>query len=86
MSRTFGGAPTEYSYDAAGNLVRITLPDGKVFDSTRGGDPITFPLNQLIPGWREGIPGMMVGGERDIEPHAFPCGRHRLFRAVPGRR
>ncbi len=43
-----------------------TLPDGKVFDSTRGGDPITFPLNQLIPGWREGIPGMMVGGVRRL--------------------
>ncbi|MCC6230483.1 MAG: FKBP-type peptidyl-prolyl cis-trans isomerase [Phycisphaerales bacterium] len=43
-----------------------TLPDGKVFDSTRGSDPITFPLNQLIPGWREGIPGMMVGGVRRL--------------------
>ncbi len=32
VSRTFGGAPTEYSYDAAGNLVRITLPDGSLRD------------------------------------------------------
>lgn len=43
-----------------------TLPNGKVFDSTRGSDPVKFPLNQLIPGWREGIPGMMVGGVRRL--------------------
>ncbi|MFO0836405.1 MAG: FKBP-type peptidyl-prolyl cis-trans isomerase [Phycisphaerales bacterium] len=43
-----------------------TLPDGKVFDSTRGSEPVKFPLNQLIPGWREGIPGMMVGGVRRL--------------------
>ena len=36
-----------------------------VFDSswTRG-QPATFPLNQLIPGWQQGIPGMKVGGQR----------------------
>ena len=36
-----------------------------VFDSswTRG-EPATFPLDQLIPGWQQGIPGMKVGGQR----------------------
>ncbi len=43
-----------------------TLPDGKVFDSTRGSEAVKFPLQQLIPGWREGIPGMMVGGVRRL--------------------
>src|SRR5690606_35047253 len=36
--------------------------DGQMFDSsvTRG-EPATFPLNQLIPGWQEAIPLMTVG-------------------------
>ncbi|MFT3684006.1 MAG: FKBP-type peptidyl-prolyl cis-trans isomerase [Phycisphaerales bacterium] len=45
---------------------RGTLLNGKEFDSSIGGDPITFPLNQLIEGWQEGIPGMKVGGKRKL--------------------
>jgi peptidylprolyl isomerase len=32
---------------------------------SRGG-PIEFPLRGLIPGWQEGIPGMKVGGRRQL--------------------
>jgi len=36
-----------------------------VFDSSWSrGEPISFPLEGLIPGWQEGIPGMKVGGQR----------------------
>lgn len=36
-----------------------------VFDSSWSrGEPISFPLDGLIPGWQEGIPGMKVGGKR----------------------
>ncbi len=45
---------------------RGTLMNGKEFDSSVGGDPITFPLGDLIMGWQEGIPGMKVGGKRKL--------------------
>ncbi|MDY5969757.1 MAG: FKBP-type peptidyl-prolyl cis-trans isomerase, partial [Bacteroidales bacterium] len=41
-----------------------TLIDGKKFDSSIDrGEPITFSLNQVIPGWMEGIQLMDEGSE-----------------------
>ena len=47
------------------NYIGVSCSTGKVFDSSYGrGQPATFPLGQVIPGWQQGIPGMKVGGQR----------------------
>jgi FKBP-type peptidyl-prolyl cis-trans isomerase len=41
--------------------------NGTIFDSSVGrGEPATFPLDNLIVGWQEGIPGMKVGEKRRL--------------------
>ena len=45
----------------------VDLSSGEEFDSSwSGGEPIAFPLDGVIEGWTEGIPGMYVGGRRTL--------------------
>lgn len=53
------GATVTIDYCGAGLTTRT------IFDSSWSrGEPATFPLDALIAGWQEGIPGMKPGGRR----------------------
>ena len=50
----------------------VEYDSGEEFDSSWGrGQSINFPLDRLIAGWQQGIPGMKVGGRRKltVPPH-----------------
>lgn len=56
-----GGGLVEVHY------VGFDFETGQEFDSSWDrGQSIEFPLTGLIAGWQEGIPGMKVGGRRQL--------------------
>ncbi|TPW71024.1 FKBP-type peptidyl-prolyl cis-trans isomerase [Schumannella sp. 10F1B-5-1] len=66
------------------HYVGVDFESGDEFDSSWSrGQSIQFPLTNLIQGWKDGIPGMKVGGRRQLvcPPHLAygPAGSgHRL--------
>jgi peptidylprolyl isomerase len=49
------------------HYVGVEYDSGEEFDSSwNRGEPIAFPLGNLIKGWQQGIPGMKVGGRRQL--------------------
>jgi FKBP-type peptidyl-prolyl cis-trans isomerase FkpA len=45
---------------------RGTFPDGREFDSSKGGKPAEFPLNRVIRCWTEGVQQMKEGGKAKL--------------------
>jgi FKBP-type peptidyl-prolyl cis-trans isomerase len=56
------------------------LTDGEIFDSSVvRKKPIEFELTDLIQGWKDGIPGMKVGGVRRLKiPPELGYGKKEL--------
>jgi peptidylprolyl isomerase len=49
------------------HYVGVEYDSGAEFDSSwNRGESISFPLRGLIQGWQDGIPGMRVGGRRQL--------------------
>lgn len=56
---------------------RGTFTDGREFDGNFGKQPITFGLNQVIPGWTEGLQLMKPGGKATFYiPYQIGYGEH----------
>jgi FKBP-type peptidyl-prolyl cis-trans isomerase FkpA len=61
-----GTGPSPKATDTVKVHYHGTLPDGRVFDSSLKGEPVTFPLNNVIKCWTEGVQLMKVGGKSKL--------------------
>ncbi len=69
---TEGTGPKPTAYNKVTCHYHGTLTDGTVFDSSvKRGQPASFPLNQVISGWTEGLQLMGTGSKWRffIPPH-----------------
>jgi len=83
-------AGTGTTHPTATDKVKVhyhgTMIDGTVFDSSvERGEPITFGLNQVIPGWTEGLQ-LMVEGEKTrlFIPSTLAYGNRAAGKIKPG--
>jgi len=61
------GATVKATDTVTVNYTGAVAATGIIFQSSLdSGQTATFPLNQVIKGWTDGIPGMKVGGKRRL--------------------
>ncbi len=61
-----------------------SLINGEVFDSSMGGEPISFPLNRVIKGWTEGLQLMKEGGKTIFYiPYELAYGANGAGQVIP---
>jgi len=75
---TAGDGPKPAAEDTVRVHYKGTLIDGTEFDSSYSrGQPVSFPLNAVIPGWTEGLQLMSVGSKAELVlPAALAYGEH----------
>ncbi len=61
-----GKGPFALPDDTVAVIYTGKLMDGTVFDSNAGKAPMVFPLNQVIPGWQQGLQKMRAGGRAKL--------------------
>ncbi len=85
-----GSGDKPLAADTVSVYYRGRLLSGEVFDETKAGEPVSFPLGNLIRGWTLGIQMMQVGstfefvipselgyGDREVGP--IPAGSTLIF-------
>lgn len=61
-----GDGPSPTKNDTVTVHYRGKLVNGQVFDESYGGDPASFGVGQVIPGWTEGLQLMKVGDKFEL--------------------
>ena len=81
-----GTGPRPSATDTVEVHYQGSLIDGTVFDSSiERGTPIVHPVNGFVPGWREGLQLMKVGGKaRLVVPPELAYGDRQVGEIPPG--
>lgn len=80
-----GTGPKPVATDEVTVHYKGTLTNGQQFDSSYSrGEPTTFTLNQVIPGWTEGLQQMPLGSKyRFYIPYALAYGERGAGKDIP---
>ena len=79
-----GGGASPKATDTVQVNYRGTFPDGKEFDASKPGNPISFPLNRVIPCWTEGVQKLKIGGKAKLTcPSAVAYGPRGAGGVIP---
>jgi peptidyl-prolyl cis-trans isomerase A (cyclophilin A) len=79
-----GSGDSPKATDKVSVYYKGTFLDGKVFDSNMGQQPISFGLNQVIPGWTEGLQLMKPKGKATFYiPYTLAYGANGYPGVIP---
>ena len=79
------GAEVPAGATITANYTGALAATGKIFESSYdSGQPVTFGLNEVIEGWKVGVPGMKAGGKRRLViPAAMAYGEQSPSPDIP---